>query len=64
MFCGVDLVPEDICIRVGANRILVAAGQGSQEGWTLVAGICHVSKALLQSTINLMPDAGCMANVG
>ena len=55
VLCGVDWVPEDICIRVGANRILVAASQGSQEGWALVAGVCHVSKALLQSTINVMP---------
>ena len=38
VFCGVDWVPEHICIRVGANRVPVATSQGSQEGWALVAG--------------------------
>lgn len=37
VFCRMDWVPEDVCIRIGANRILVATGQGSQEGWALVA---------------------------
>lgn len=58
VLCGVDWVPEDICIRVGANRVSVAASQGSQEGWPLIAIVLRVSEALLHSTTNLMPLRG------
>lgn len=54
MLCGVDLVPENVRIRVRANGVSVTASEGSQEGWPLVAGTGSACEAQLQSTSNVM----------
>ena len=53
VLCGVDLVPEDVLIRVRADGMVVAASEGSQEGWPLVADPRGVGEAQLQSTTNV-----------
>lgn len=49
--CGVNLVPEDMVVGVGTDVVLVATGEGSQEGWRHVARAGSVSEALLYTHI-------------
>ena len=44
---GVDGVPENMVVKVGTDWVVVAASQGSKEGWSHVAGAGGVSETLL-----------------